>query len=193
MDWHLAIGGGAGLIAIVATIPYLRDVLRGKARPNTVSWTIWTAVVLITAIAQISAGASWSFFLLVGSTIANVAVLSLCIFGYGYKKFEVTDRICLSLACAALFFWWITSNPVVAILFAVAADGIAYVPTYVKIYREPKSDSYFYWATLVVADVMALVSVTTFNMANILFPISYGLFNGMILVAAFFGKKLNKI
>src|SRR3989344_6302690 len=182
MDWHLILGISAGLIAIGATVPYILSIVRGETRPNVVSWSLWTVIVLITALAQVSAGASWSILLLIGTLIANFSVLVLCVFGYGYRKFELADKICLALALVALLFWWVTSNPVVAIILAVTADGIAYLTTYLKVYRNPSSESYFYWAILVVADVLALLSVTTINIANALFPISYAIFNCAVLI-----------
>ncbi len=186
MDWHGAFGAAAGIIVVVAVIPYLRDIVRGEARPNVVSWSLWTVVVTITALAQVSAGASWSFLILLGSLLACLAVLSLCFLGYGYRKFETADAICFLLACLALLFWWMTANPVVAIFFAIAADAIAYVPTYVKVYREPESESYFYWSALVAADVLGFISVFGGTPANTLFPLSYGLLNSAVLIVAFF-------
>ena len=193
MDWHVIIGALAGLISIGATIPYLRDIVRGDTRPNVVSWSLWTIVVLITAFAQVSAGASWSLFLLIGSSIANISVVVLCILGYGYRRFELADKICLVLAFAALLFWWITSNPVIAIVLAVTADGIAYIPTYAKVYKHPKSETHLYWAILTFADMLALISVTKMSMANSLFPISYAVFNALVVVVGFLGRRLKKI
>src|SRR3989344_5247088 len=149
MDWHLILGISAGLIAIGATVPYILSIIRGETRPNVVSWSLWTIIVLVTAV----------------------------------------DKICLFLALAAIVFWWITSNPVIAILLAVIADGIAYIPTYAKTYQEPKSEPFFYWGVLVCADILAVFSSTIFNAANVLFPISYGILNTLVLVASFFGNR----
>lgn len=193
MDWHVIVGALAGFISIGATIPYLRDIVRGDTRPNVVSWSLWTIVVLITAFAQVSAGASWSLLLLIGSSIANISVVTLCILGYGYNKFELTDKICLVLAFAALLLWWITSNPVVAIILAVAADGIAYIPTYVKVYKYPQSETHLYWIILTVADILAFVSVTKMSAANSLFPVSYAIFNFAVVFVAFLGRRLKKV
>ena len=189
MDWHLILGISAGLIAIGATVPYILSIIRGETRPNVVSWSLWTIIVLVTAVAQISAGASWPLMLLIGSTVANLAVVFLCSIGYGYSEFKNVDKICLFLALAAIVFWWITSNPVIAILLAVIADGIAYIPTYAKTYQEPKSEPFFYWGVLVCADILAVFSSTIFNAANVLFPISYGILNTLVLVASFFGNR----
>lgn len=189
MDWHFALGIAAGLIATGAIIPYLRDMVRGTTRPNIISWLIWTAVVSITAIAQVNAGASWSLFLLVGTILANLSVLALCLRGYGYRKVEVIDMVCLAFGVAAILFWWLTSNPITAIVLAVLADAIAYIPTYAKVRRHPDSEAQIYWAALVFADILALLSVTAFTLANTLFPITYGLLNLGVLAVVRFSKK----
>jgi hypothetical protein len=122
MQWLLILGIFAGVLQIFATIPYLFSIVRGSTRPNLISWILWTVTVSITLVAQMSAGASWSVFLLVGAVVCNLAVVFLCIKGYGYKEFGKIDILTLILAVAAITGWLISSNPVVAIIFAVVAD-----------------------------------------------------------------------
>lgn len=193
MKWQLILGVFAGVVQIIATVPYLISIVRGSTRPNLISWILWTVTVSITLVAQISAGASGSIFLLIGATICNLAVVFLCIKGYGYKKFGKIDVVTLILAIVAIIGWLVSSNPLIAIIFAVAADCIAYAPTIAKMYRYPATEQAVYWGLLVIADIFALISVTAITLPNIIFPIAYGIMNGVgffILVLSFF--KLHK-
>lgn len=189
MDWHIAVGIVAGVIQAVAIVPYIRDALKGKTRPNVVSWLIWTAAVLTMLFAQVAAGASWSVFLLVGATIANFAVLFICWLGYGYHKFGAIEAMCLALASAALILWYFTSNPLVAMALALSADAIAYLPTYAKAYRHPASELPLYWWVLVLANVLAIISVTVFTAANLMAPIAYVILNFLVLAVIFVGAR----
>jgi hypothetical protein len=188
MDWHPILGIIAGILEVAALVPYLHAVFKRKTQPNVVSWGLWTIVVAITALGLISAGASWSLFLLIGAFIANVLVTILCFFGYGYRKFGTVDKISMVLAILAIIGWQATANPLIAIVLAVGADCIAYIPTIVKVYREPRSENPSYWMILILADVLALISLTKFDLANMIFPIAYGVMASLILITALLSK-----
>jgi hypothetical protein len=191
MDWHVWLGAIAGIGQALAVIPYVRDILKGTTKPNIVSWSLWTLAVLITLSAQISAGASWSALILVGATVANFTVIILALFGYGYRKFTWVEWTCLTLSLAAIALWQITGNPLVAMGFSIAADGIAYIPTLVKAYKEPFSETAIYWLLLIVTDLMAMASTTILNTANLAFPIYYALINSLLLIVIL-GRRRSK-
>ena len=183
MNWHEWMGIASGMIAAGMIIPYLIAMVRGTTRPNVISWSLWTVVVFITLLAQIRAGAAWSSFLLIGTLVANSLVLIFCMRGYGYNRFATIEKITLLCAVLAVVLWLVTSSPLLAMICALTADSVAYLPTFVKIIRYPYSETAWYWAALVGADLLALYSVTQIIPTNILFPIVYGALNALILIA----------
>ena len=46
----------ATLVTIGAVIPYILDVIKGKTKPNIVSWITWTLLTAVATVAEISAG-----------------------------------------------------------------------------------------------------------------------------------------
>jgi uncharacterized protein with PQ loop repeat len=44
----------AGIITVAATLPYIINTIKGKTRPNIVTWFTWTLLNTITAIAAYS-------------------------------------------------------------------------------------------------------------------------------------------
>ncbi|MCL2280666.1 hypothetical protein FWC31_02160, partial [Candidatus Saccharibacteria bacterium] len=50
---------GAALI-LASSIDYIIDTLKGKTKPNRVTWLIWSTAPIIAAIAAISNGVSWA-------------------------------------------------------------------------------------------------------------------------------------
>ena len=192
MDWHAVVGIVAGVIHLGVIVPYLLAMVKGTTRPNIISWFLWTVIQGIIVIAQFTSGASWSIVIPIASGIGNCVVLAFAIAGYGYKRFEAVDVASLLLAAAAMIFWALTSNPLTAILCAVLADAISYVPTLFKTYRDRYSETAVYWAGLVTADLLALVATTRFDLANILVPISYGVMNTLVVLLCFFGKEAKK-
>jgi len=182
MRFQLLIGIAAGLLQVGATLPYVVSILRGRTAPNAVSWVLWTLTVAITLAAQVASGASWSLFLLGGALLCNLAIVVLCLLGYGYRAFGRVDRLTVILVVAAIAGWIVSSDPIVAMIFAIAADTIAYAPTLLKVRRLPGSEPAIYWGLLLAADILALVSVDVWTIANVSFPIAYGVMNGIGLV-----------
>jgi hypothetical protein len=192
LDWYAVFGILAGILPLVAAIPYIRDILARKSKPNVVSWSIWTVVVLIVVVGQFAEGLSWSVAVVIGSTIQNFIILFLCALGYGYKEFRRVDQVCLALAILAIILWVATADALVAILLAILADAIAYIPTYAKILRDPKSETYSFWGTLISADFLAVLSVSRPTLANLSFPVAYIVLNAGIFVFAFFSRVRRK-
>ncbi len=192
MYGHAVVGIFSGLLQIIAIVPYGRETLDGRTLPNVVSWGIWKLEVLIALAAQWSAGASWSLLLLVSATVINITIVGLGVFGYGYKKFGTVETVCLSLSLLALLLWQVTQNPLVAIFFAIAADFIAYIPTLVKTYKEPGSETALLWFLLMVVGILSAVSSIKIDLANLAFPVFYASINLVVWGFVFLGQRLTK-
>lgn len=189
MEWHLIVGIVAGIVQAISVVPYIKDMLHGETRPNVVTWFLWMVIQIIIIAAQFSAGASWSVIILIVMTLNTMAVLLLCLKGYGYKKYGKIDFVCFLLAILAIVVWQITNEPVLAIVFSVVADFFALAPTIVKTYREPNSESAFPWFLNVVAGVLAVISTTKFDLANVLFPVYYIVTDSSLVILMLRGRR----
>ena len=194
MDWHLALGTVAGVLPLIAIIPYIKDILHGTTRPNIVSYSLWAFLLLIAILAQVSAGASWSVLMVVGDFIGTCIIVAFCLFGYGYSKYGLLEWICLSLAAVAIVLWYLTKQPLVAILFAVLAvlavlaDLMAAIPTLVKSYRDSWSELPVTYFIIALGSLCAILSTTIINPANLIFPVYLLLVNSLTATLAFVGR-----
>lgn len=192
MDWHEIIGIIAGLLQISAVIPYIKEILHGSTRPNIVSFALWTFIQTITIAAQLSAGASWSVILLFATTLGTGTIVVLCLMGYGYTEYGITDAMCFVLALVAIIAWQITKQPLVGFILSLAADFIAYIPTFIKTYRHPESEAVFPWLLIVCAAALAAFSTTKLDLANLLYPIYVFIMDGAVVSLAFWGQRALK-
>lgn len=170
-NWHLILATVAGVIAFASTIPYIKDILHGSTRPNLVSFGLWGFLLSIGMFAQIASGASWSIIFIIGDLLAVFAVIILCLMGYGYGKYGKLEWVCTVLAIIAIVSWQVTSEPLLAIIFALIADALAAIPTVVKTYRDPRSEISYPWYMVAVGGVIAIFSNTIFDLPNMLFPV----------------------
>ena len=107
---------------------YLIYTIKGKVKPNRVTWFLWALAPLVAFAAQFKQG---------------VGLLSLTTFAFGglplliffdsflnkkaYWKLTKFDLICGALAIVGLVLWKVTQVGNWAIFFAIASDGLAAV------------------------------------------------------------------
>jgi hypothetical protein len=121
---------------------YLWDTLRGKNAPNRMTFLIWAVGPFIAFAGGLASGGSW-------------ALLPVFLAGFGpflvffasfvnpkaYWKLGILDYTCGVLAVLALIAWAVTSNPAIAIFFAILADALAGFPTIIKSWKFPETET----------------------------------------------------
>lgn len=192
MDFHIALAALSAILCIASAVPYAKDIFYGTTRPNAITWFLWLFIQAIAIAGQWSSGASFSIVLVIadGFTVAFVFVLS--VIGYGYRELHAVDFLCGVLGIIAIIAWLLTGNPVLALMFAVAADLFASFPTIRKAYQDPWSEYPIGWGLTALGGVLGVASTTEFNAANLLFPFFIVFVNGTIFLLAFFGRRSEK-
>src|SRR4051812_48116785 len=100
----------AGILAITAIIPYIKDIIQGKTKPNIVSWLTWTVLLIIATSAAFAAHEPRTAFLSLGDTIGTGLTLILGL-KYGIAKFSWIDAFCQIGAIIGLVLWLIFNSP----------------------------------------------------------------------------------
>ncbi len=189
MDWHLIVAVISASLCFGSVIPYVRDILYGTTRPNAVTWFLWLFIQAIAIAAQIHAGASWSLVMVIADGVTIGIVFVLSVIGYGYTSYDRTDLFCGLVGVLAIVLWVVTGNALVALVLSVVADGCAAFPTLRKAYKDPWSENPTGWAFTTVAALLAIISTTRFDTANLLFPAYLAVVNGLTFALAFVGRK----
>src|SRR5205823_9269740 len=123
---------GSALTA-AAALPYILDIVRGRAQPRIASWSIWTVVQAIGTASAFSAGQlpTACYTLLCAAGCAAVVFLG---WRYGSREFGRLDAVCVTLAAEgvallAVATWVPGFIPVSwAVAVSVATDFLAYLP-----------------------------------------------------------------
>lgn len=186
---HQLIGLIAGLIAFASAIPYIWNILGGITKPNVVTYFVWTLLQTIALIAQWKAGASWSIFLLLGSTISSSIIFLLSLTKYGYKHYTRVDTIALILAGLAVALLVFTNHPTLAIIVPIVADGLGAIPTLVKTKKYPHTEDQLAWFLMIIASALGVVATEKMDVANLAYPIFLLFEATFIFSLAFFSKK----
>jgi hypothetical protein len=155
MDWHAATGVASGVVALAATIPYMRATARREIRPSAVTWAGWGLESAIVFAAQIVSEPSWAA-VLSGTGASYCGIVVVLAVRAGGLRVGRLDVACIVLGVAAIIGWQLTADPSVALALAIAGDAVLCVPTIAKTVRDPASE--LGWRYFVAAGA-ALLSV----------------------------------
>jgi hypothetical protein len=103
------LGVAAGLIAVLDTVPYLRDVLRGTTRPHPGTWLIWSALAVVVCLSQWADGASWSLIMTLTQAVVTTAVFALAVVR-GKGGMTRADVMLLAVAAAGVAGWLLSGD-----------------------------------------------------------------------------------
>ncbi|MDE1825236.1 MAG: hypothetical protein KGH77_03330 [Candidatus Micrarchaeota archaeon] len=183
----------AGAIAQLVTVfPYVRLMLKGRVKPNRVSWLMWSIAPMIATAAGISKGVGWAVLPVFMSGFAPLLILiSSFILKNVRWKLSRFDYGCGVLSAFALILWALTSNPNIAIVFAIASDGLAAVPTIMKAWSNPASENMAPFLSGVFSAATAFGAITIWTFSAVAFP-AYLVFINLVLISSIYLGKPQK-
>lgn len=151
-------------INLIGQILYIKSIAQGHARPNLVTWIVWMLAPFIGVFFQLKAGAGLSvlpvFMAGFGPLIIIIAAL---IKKNNYWKATAFDVYCGILAVFALLCYVFTHNLGVSILFVIMSDVLASVPTIIKSWRFPETESSSAYTGAIVSNVIGLLIIKTWS------------------------------
>jgi hypothetical protein len=187
------IGLAAGLIGVIAYIPYIRDILKGKTQPERAAWIIWSAQYTLLFFTQLAQNVSYILWL-PGLQLLGILVICTLSFRYGYGKLNRRKIMLLLCVGLALVLWYFTKNAAAALFVSLAIEtsGIALIAH--KAYKDPASEVMYFWALIGFAGVLGIAAVGT-NGAPMLYvyPVAFALMNFSVVVAQLLGRKRTRL
>jgi hypothetical protein len=179
-------------VSFAGFILYIKKILAGKTRPEKSSWWIWTILMLVAFLAQLAAGATWSLLLTGTLLIGNLAIAILSR-RYGYGKFKKIDISALLLTALGLWLWWITKNPLVALLIIICVDFSGNILTMLKTWRAPYSENTSTWILTTFGALFGTLAVASMEISRLIFPVYVIIANLMVLGVIYYRRGWRKV
>ncbi len=162
------------LISVVGGLSYLIDVLKGKAQPNRVTWFLWATAPLLAFAAEVHKGVGWQSLMTFSAGLNPLLVLIASFFNKrAYWKLKKSDYIFGGIALTGLALWKITGEGNLAIAFSILADGMAAVPTVIKSWKFPKTESSLLYGLSSINALITLLTIKNWNFETYGFPIYF--------------------
>lgn len=178
------------LVNLTGTFAYLKDTLLGKTKPNRISWLMWTIAPFIATVAAISDGVRWA---ILPTFMAGFCPLLVLIASFinkkAYWKLEKFDYLCGLFSALALIFWIITKDPIVAIIFAIASDAFASVPTLTKAWKHPETETGISYVASMFSALTSFAAIKVWSFSGYGFGLYLVIIN-FLLASSIYHKKI---
>lgn len=167
--------------SLAANVPYVIETIKGKVKPERISWLLWTMLGFTYYISAIREdGAAFFTF---GELIGPGIILALAVkFGVGGKS--RFDQYSLLVALLAFVLLFVFDGVLISLVMALIVDGIGALLTIRKLKLDPASESRSFWGMAAIGSVLALLALDTFNTETLLFPVYVLLLSTYIFVLA---------
>lgn len=177
------------VVMLVGVLSYTRETLQGRTKPNRVTWLLWSIAPLIGTAAAFSDGVRLATFPVFITGVAPLIVfLASFINKNAYWKLEKSDYWCGGVSLLALILWQVTDNPIIAISFAIVSDALAALPTLIKSWRFPETESGEAYTTAVFGNATSFFALKTGSFSEWAFP-AYLVIINILLVLAVYRRK----
>lgn len=162
----------AGIINLLGSVSYIIEILKGKVKPNKVTWLLWGIAPLIAFSAQLSKGVGISSFLTLTVGLGPLLIFSTSFLNKeAYWKITKFDVFLGFLSLLALIVWALTKDGNTAIIISIIADIFAATPTIVKAWNQPKTEDYKAYLATIISVLITALTIKVWNFASIGFPI----------------------
>lgn len=162
------------VLTFVAFYPFIRAILKGKSRPHVFSWFIWAAVTFTVAAAQFAGGAGVGSLPLALSGLITGGVALLALSKAADTSIYRSDWVFLALAFTALPLWWLTSDPLAAVLILTSVDLLGFGPSIRKAWSLPHEENALFFTVGAVRNGFVILALETWSWTTVLFPAAVG-------------------
>jgi len=178
----------SGILAVLAPIPYIRDIFLLKTKPQRTAFFIWSVLGAIAFFSQLAKGASSSLWL-PGVETFVVTVIFILSIKYGVGGFSKKDYIALTIAALGLIAWYFTKEAAIALYIVIIIDLTGTYLAVDKAYQDPGSETLITWITAAIAGMLATFAVGNLNIVLLSYPFYVFLANAAVVVAILMGRR----
>jgi len=180
-------------VSLVAYFFYFKNIFYGSTKPNLVSWIIWMLAPMLGVFFGLKAGAGLSVVPVFLAGFGPLVVIIVSIFNKNaYWKLTTFDLTCGVFALLALALYVFTHNLEISIIFVILSDGLAAVPTIVKSWHFPETETSAIYFAGIFAQTLALLIIKDWIFSIYALNIYFIVIN-IAIVFSIYRKKIFKI
>ncbi len=173
----------SSLVVVIGGIPYLVDIHKKRVHPHVLSWIGWAFITALGASAMLAEGSTWAVAILLANTLLCVSISVYAVIKkVGVWSTGIHDFIFFGLGILGLVLWQTLDLPILAIVCAILADLFFGLPTIIKTFKDPASETIFVWLTASVSGLLSLFAVRNFMFAEAGYPLYLLIYDTIMLL-----------
>lgn len=172
LELKLIYAGISSLLTLVAFAPYIWTIYKGQTRPHAFSWIIWGITTFIVFLAQLKAeggAGAWPTGL---SALITFYIAWLAVLKRGDTLITRSDWGFFIASLVSLPVWYLSSDPLWAVVILTAVDTLAFGPTLRKAYVFPYQENVTFFALFILRNIFGLLALETWSATNMLFHLA---------------------
>jgi hypothetical protein len=181
------------VINLVSSLWYIRNIFKGGTKPNLISWFMWMLAPFVGVFFQLKAGAGLSSLGVFMSGFGPLLVILFSLWNKNaYWKIVKFDLICGAISLMALVLYAFTHNLGISILFAIVSDGLAAIPTLIKSWKFPETETAAIYLGGIINNILALLIIKNWIFSIYSFSVYLVLINIAICFAIYHKRIFKK-
>jgi hypothetical protein len=170
-------------ISLIGVPFYVRDIFMGKTKPNFVSWFFWMLAPFIGVFLELKAGAGLSVLPVFLAGFVCVPILvAAAIKRNAYWRITFFDVACGVFSFLSILLWVSTKSTDISIVFAILADLFAALPTIIKSWNFPETETAVVYAPGVINNTIGLLIIRKWTFSQYSFGFYFILVNLTLLI-----------
>jgi len=161
-------------LTFYAFFPYIRSIKKGKTKPHVFSWVIWGSTTFVVFLAQLADRGGLGAWPIGVSGMITIYVALLAYQKKADSTITSTDWLFFICAMSSLPFWYLTSDPLWAVIILTTVDVLGFGPTIRKSYVSPKEEKMTFYAIFIARNTTAVLALEHYSLTTMLFPSATG-------------------
>lgn len=170
MTYKIFLSAVAIVLTFIAFLPYIQSILQGKTRPHIFSWLIWGATTFVVFLAQLADKGGPGAWPIGVSGVVTIYIAYLAYRKKSDKTITRIDGLFFLLAMTSLPLWYLTSDPLWAVVILTLVDVLGFGPTFRKAYVYPFEEQLRLYAIMSARNLIAIMTLEHYSLTTVLFP-----------------------
>lgn len=172
----------AGILFLVAFVPYIRAIIKKQTKPAKASWLIWASMDTVLFLGMLSQHAINGQII---GAICGAWTVFILAMKYGVPGWSKIDKICLGGTILALLLWKISGNATVGIATSLVSGILGSVPTFINAWQDASRENKTAWTIYWLSCLCAIGAVPKWTLADAGQPITFLLIESAVMFALF--------
>lgn len=181
------------VLTLVMFVPYIRSIHDGRTKPHLFSWIVWAIGTFTVFLAQLAGHGGWGAWPIGVSGLITVYIALLAAFKRTDQSITRSDWWFLGAALGALPCWFLTSNPLWAVVILTVVDLAGFGPTFRSAYQRPYDERMGFYAFAVIRNGVAIAALERYSLTTVLFPAAVGFACFVFVVMVFYRRRSPEI